>query len=200
MPRKLIIGPERRTHPLVWLAAIICTIIALAVIITGVVVFIGYMIIRPRVPFISVTYAHLDDIKYDSAGLLQTQFTIVVTAENDNEKAHASFSEMGFTLSLRGMKLAKLVGGPFEVMKNSSIGFNYVVVSSPVPLDSEEMDYVEYSIKRDKISFNLKGDARTRWRVWVLGSVKYWCHLDCELHFHPANGTYTNSRCSSKSR
>ncbi|XP_041010044.1 NDR1/HIN1-like protein 12 [Juglans microcarpa x Juglans regia] len=190
-----------RTHPLVWVTAIVCTILSIAVIITGIVVFVGYMIIRPRVPFISVTSAHLDTIRYDQAGLLEIQMAIDIRAENDNAKAHASFSDTSFVLSFDALQIAKLVAGPFDVSKNSSTVFNYVIPSSQIPLDRTRMEQLDFSLKRNEITFDLKGKSRTRWRVGLLGSVKFWCHLSCELRFHTSNGSYINSRrCSSKSK
>ncbi|KAG2707485.1 hypothetical protein I3760_05G149600 [Carya illinoinensis] len=190
-----------RTHPLVWVIAIICTILSIAVIITGIVVFVGYMIIRPRVPFISVTSAHLDTIRYDQAGLLEIEMAIDIRAENDNAKAHASFSDTSFVLSFDALQIAKLVDGPFDVSKNSSTVFNYVIPSSQIPLDRTRMEQLDFSLKRNEITFDLKGNSRTRWRVGLLGSVKFWCHLNCELRFHTLNGSYISSRrCSSKSK
>ncbi|KAL6183811.1 hypothetical protein ACLB2K_045221 [Fragaria x ananassa] len=168
MPRKLT--HQRGTHPLVWLAAIICTIVSIAVIIAGIVVFAGYMVIHPRVPFIKVTQAHLDNLQNDPTSLLETAITIVVRAENDNTKAHASFSDLSFTLSFQGMKIARLVANPFDVRKNDSVDFNYVVESSSIPLSSGQVDQVDSSLKRDRISFDLKGNVRARWRVGLVGS------------------------------
>lgn len=189
-----------RTHPLVWLAAIICAILSIAVIITGILVFVGYMIIRPRVPFISVTSAHLDTFRYDQAGLLEVQMAIDIRAENDNAKAHSSFSDTSFVVSFDELQIAKLVAGPFNVRKNSSTVFNYVIPSSQIPLDHARMEMIDSSLKRNEITFDLKGNSRTRWRVGLLGSVKFWCHLSCQLRFH-TNGSYISSRhCSSKSK
>ncbi|KAJ7943980.1 Late embryogenesis abundant protein [Quillaja saponaria] len=199
MPRKLIRGPQRRTHPLVWFLAIICTIIAIAVIIAGIVVFVGYIVIHPRVPFISVTNASLDLLQNDLAGLLQTQISINVRAENDNQKAHATFSDIRFALRFQGIKIAELVAGPLEVNKRSYQDLHYVVQSLSIPLNPDQVEEVDLSWKRNVISFELKGNARARWRVGPLGSVKFQNHLNCQLKFHPSNGTYINSRCSSKS-
>lgn len=52
------------TSPFIWCAAIICAIISVVVICGGIVVFVGYMVIHPRVPIISVADAHLDFLKY----------------------------------------------------------------------------------------------------------------------------------------
>ena len=56
-------------------------VVAIAVIITGLVVFVGYLVIHPSMPIISVVSAHLDKIRNDLAGLLETQLTIVIKTE-----------------------------------------------------------------------------------------------------------------------
>lgn len=162
--------------------------------------FVGYLVIHPRVPVISVTNAHLDLLRNDLAGLLQTQLTIVVRAQNGNAKAHATFSDISFNLTYQGQDIAVLVADPFEVPKNSSKDLNYVVQSSSIPLTPDQMEEVNESWKQNEIGFDLKGNARTQWRVGPLGSVKFLCHLNCRLKFHPMNGTYIPSRCSSKSK
>ncbi|XP_028793711.1 NDR1/HIN1-like protein 12 [Neltuma alba] len=193
-------GARRRTHPLIWLLAIICTIIAVAVVIAGIVVFIGYLVIHPRVPVISVTNGNLDLLRNDYAGLMQTQITIVVRAQNGNAKAHATFSDIRFNLTFQGQGIAMLVADSFEVPKNSSRDLNYVVQSSSIPLTPDQMELINQAWKQNQIAFDLKGDARTQWRVGPLGSVKFACHLNCKLRFHPMNGTYIPSRCTSKSK
>lgn len=197
---KLIGPPQRHTNPLVWCLAIICTIIAIAVIIAGIVVFVGYLIIGPKIPFISVTSAHLDQFLFDQAGLLSTRITIVIHAENDNRKAHASFSSVDCALSFQNLQIAYLRSGAFDVGKNSSVDFNYIVESSSIPLGPEQMDMVTESIRTNKISFDLNGSSRTRWRIWVLGSAKFVCHLQCKLHFNVANRTTTPLHCTSRAK
>ncbi|WVZ13034.1 hypothetical protein V8G54_017564 [Vigna mungo] len=189
------------THPLIWLAAILCTIIAIGVVIAGIVVFVGYMVIHPRIPVISVTKAHLDLLSNDYAGLLQTQLTIIVVAQNGNARAHATFSDINFNLSYQGQPIARMVAETFDVPRNSSKTLNYVVRSASIPLTPDQMEEVDESWKRDVIGFDLKGSARTRWRVGALGSVKFWSNLECELKFRPSNGSYIkHSRCTSESK
>ncbi|XP_022136394.1 uncharacterized protein LOC111008115 [Momordica charantia] len=200
MPPRLISDAKRRTHPLVWFAAVLCTILSIAVIIGGIVVFVGYLVIHPRIPTISVIGAHLDGFQIDVAGRLEVQLTIVVEAENDNAKAHASFSDTSFFLSFLGIRIARLVADPFAVRKNSSHKFQYAIASSSIPLNPEQMEEADYALKSDLSRFDLKGNTRVQWRVGMLGSVKYWCHLHCELKFHPSNGTYLSLPCSSKAK
>lgn len=199
--RRLHAGPRDRTHPLVWLAAIVCTMAAVVVIIGGIAAFVGYLVIHPRVPVISVSSARLDLLRNSLAGLLEAQLTILVRAENGNARAHATFSDIRFKVSYDGRDLAVLmVPSSFEVAKNSSRYLNYVVQSSEVALTPEQMEGVNFGWQRNVIGFGLKGTARTQWRVGRLGSVKFWCHLNCILRFHPLNGSYIPSRCTSLSQ
>ncbi|XP_038904240.1 NDR1/HIN1-like protein 12 [Benincasa hispida] len=200
MPPKLISDAKRRTHPLVWLAAVLCTVVSIAVIIGGIVIFIGYLVIHPRIPTVSVLDAHLNKFQNDLAGRLEVQLTIIIEAENDNAKAHASFSDSSFFLYFIGMKIAQLKADPFEVRKNSSLKFHYAVVSDSIPLNPEQMEKVDNDLKADLSGFVLTGNTRVQWRVGLLGSVKYECHLHCELKFHPSNGTYMSSPCSSRAK
>ncbi|KAF7127211.1 hypothetical protein RHSIM_Rhsim11G0038300 [Rhododendron simsii] len=191
---------RRGTNPLIWLVAIICTVIAIAVIIAGIALFIGYIAIQPKVPFISVTYTHLDVFDYDLSGLLTTQVTIVMKWENDNTRAHASFYDANFILGFHGTQIAKLVAEPFDVRKNSSLELAYTVTSTPIPLTREQMMIADMSLKQDLVMFELRGTARTRWRVGLLGPVKFWLHLDCKLHFIPSSFNSTGLYCSSRSK
>ncbi|PIN26269.1 hypothetical protein CDL12_00973 [Handroanthus impetiginosus] len=198
--RKGTLNQPRRTNPLIWGAAIICAILAVVVIFTGIVVFIGYLTIRPKVPQISVSRAELDTIYFDQTSLLTVQVTIVIKAENDNAKARAKFSDTNFALSLRGEKIAILQAPEYEVPANSSVEFNYVTQSTPIPLNPEEADGVSASLRQGRVSFELKGTTRTRWRVGFVGSVKFWLHLTCIMEL-PIDGTavYPHN-CSSRSK
>ncbi|CAA3004408.1 NDR1 HIN1 12 [Olea europaea subsp. europaea] len=196
---KPVHGPRHRaTSPFVWCVAIICTILTVAVIIAGLVVFIGYLVIRPKVPQISVSTAQLNTIYFDETSLLTVQVTIVMKAENDNAKAHASFYNTRFAFSFHGVKMAYLVAEPFDIRKNSSKEFNYVVQSSSIPLEPEYAEIMNWSLRRNVITFELKGNARTRWRVGLLGSIKFWLNLNCQLHL-PLNRTAIHPHCSSRS-
>ncbi|KAJ6704410.1 LATE EMBRYOGENESIS ABUNDANT (LEA) HYDROXYPROLINE-RICH GLYCOPROTEIN FAMILY [Salix viminalis] len=200
-PQRLIYRPPPPTHFLWWCAAILCSLLSIAVIIAGIVIFVGYVVIHPRVPVISVVDAHLFHFNYDGAGVLVTQINIVVRSQNDNMKAHAGFSNFNLELFFDGIRIAVLsTAAPYEVKKNSSVDFNYDYTSDPIPLSPEQMEDVDAFLKEDEVRFDLKGGVRARWRVGVLGSVGFFCSLNCQLRFHPANGTYISRRCSSRAK
>lgn len=191
--------PQRGTNPLIWAAATICAIMAVAVIVTGIFVLISYLVIHPKTPSISVSDANLDKFNYDQLGNLDVQVTVVVKAKNDNEKAHASFYGLGLVLGFHGIELAKLVAEPFDVAKNKSVTFHYVVDSVRVPLRGLQRGYVQSSLRRRMISLELKGRAKTKWRVWIIGAVRFTVHIDCDLNFFVPNGSFSKgSSCTSK--
>lgn len=193
-------GPQRRTNPLIWCAAIVIGIVSLAVIIVGLIVIITYLIVRPKTPSISISYANLDKIYYDQSGNFASQVTLVIKAQNDNAKVHANFYNVGLVLGFRGLEIAKLVNKAFDVKKNSSVEFTYVVEPRQIILGRMQEDYLQSLFRKGMIEFELKGKARTRWKVWAVGWVKFSLHLDCELGFFVPNGSFImGSHCSSKS-
>lgn len=196
---KPVLGPERRTNPLIWCVAILCTCITLAVIVTGLVVFIGYMIVRPKVPQMSVISAKIDTFAYDMSNLLSIKVSIVINAQNDNVKAHSSFYETMYTLYFHDVKVAYLRADPFDVPKNSSIPLYYPVESASIALTSEEAANAEAVLSQKLVVLDLKGTSRTRWRVGIIGSVKFWLHLNCKLKL-PLDGSTIYPKCSTKSR
>ncbi|RRT85306.1 hypothetical protein B296_00000494 [Ensete ventricosum] len=108
MPR-LISERGRRTSWLVWLAAIVCAILAIVVIITSIIVLAIYLIYQPRMPYIKVAYAQLNNLGYDQSGLLQIEMALKLVVENDNTKVHAIFSDQSFILQFHGIDVAELL-------------------------------------------------------------------------------------------
>ncbi|KAL4565187.1 hypothetical protein LXL04_029272 [Taraxacum kok-saghyz] len=198
MPKLRVLGPQRRTNLLVWCFAFICAILAVIVIIAGIIVFIGYLAIRPKLPLLYVNAARLDQVLYNQAGVLSVQLTIVVKAENHNQKAHVSFYNTRLTLQYHGMSIAALVADPFEVKKNASQELNYVVESSPIPLGKQEQELTQQALQKRAMPFFLKGNSRTRWRIGSLGSVKFWVHINCRMLL-PTNYSVVYPHCSATS-
>nr|XP_043613556.1 uncharacterized protein LOC122585494 [Erigeron canadensis] len=199
MPKHQVLGRQRRTNPVVWCFAIVCSLIATIVIIAGIVVFSGYLVIHPKMPILIVRAARLDHIWYNQAGVLAVKLIIVIRAENHNKKAKASFYDTKLLLGYHGVKIAQLVADPFDVQRNETAELNYVIMSSAMRLPPEEDYMTQQSLGKTKLMlFYLKGGSRTTWRVGPLGSVKFSLHMNCELLL-PINGSVVNSHCSTKS-
>ncbi|KAH0465663.1 hypothetical protein IEQ34_005766 [Dendrobium chrysotoxum] len=201
MAPKLILRRGDRTNPLIWALAILCAGFAVAVILTGIVVFAIYLVYQPKSPYVWVSAAHLDLLDYDQMGLLSIQLSLALVAVNPNMRAHATFSELELALRFEDgdIELALLRAEDFSVEKNGSAALNYVVRSEAVPLDEIGRETLDASLKAGIISFRLQGQLRTRWRVGVFASIKLWTHLSCALRFGVLNGNAVGFRCSSKS-
>ncbi|KAI3756218.1 hypothetical protein L1987_56036 [Smallanthus sonchifolius] len=198
MPKPKVPTP-RRTNPFIWCFAFTCAIIATLIIIAGIVVFVGYLAIRPKIPLLYVQAARLDEVDYNQAGVLAVRLAIIVKAENHNLKAHVSFYNTKLILSYHGLNIAQLVADPFDVRKNTSQELYYVVESSSIPLDPAKQDLTELSLQKTEVMpFLLKGNSRTRWRVGPLRSVKFWLHINCHLWL-PINRTVVYPHCSTTS-
>ncbi|XP_071730556.1 uncharacterized protein [Rutidosis leptorrhynchoides] len=202
MPKRPVLGPQqRRTNPLIWCFAFICAIVATIIIVAGIVVFVAYLAIRPKVPLLYVHAARLDNYAYSQAGVLSVRLIINVKAENHNLKAHASFYATKLVLGLghNRLNIAQLVADPFDVKKNTTKELNYVVESYPIPLGKQEQDETQqWLTKNQTMPFYVKGISRTRWRVGPLGSVKFWVHINCDIWL-PINNTAVFPHCSKKS-
>ncbi|CAL9064881.1 uncharacterized protein LOC135664757 [Musa acuminata AAA Group] len=196
---KLITRQGRRTNPLIWMLAIVYAILATAVIITGIVVFVIYMVYKPKIPYIKVAYAQLNHLDYDPSGLLKIHMALDVVAENDN-KASAGFSDLSFLLRFHGIDVAELRADPLDVAKNSSSELNYRFQSSPIPLDKKAMEAMKVALRRGVVPFDLDGHASTRWRAGLLLSVRFRTHLSCPLNFSVRNGSAIDLDCNSMSR
>lgn len=202
MAPKLILRRGDRTNPLIWALAIICAGFAVAVILTGIVVFAIYLIYQPKTPYIWLSMAHLDLLDYDQMGLLSTQLSLTLVAVNPNMRAHATFSDLELALRFVDgeIELALLRAEDLSVEKNGSATLNYVARSEAVPLDEAGREALDASLKAGIITFQMVGQVRTRWRIGVIVSVKLWTHLSCALRFGVLNGTAVGLHCSSKSR
>ncbi|XP_078173867.1 late embryogenesis abundant protein [Carex rostrata] len=188
----------QQSNPAVWTVAIVCTILATAVIISGIAVFTVYLIYRPRMPYLVISAAHLNNLGYDEFRTMDVDMSVTVLAENTNSKADARFSDVALSVRFRGMDIASLQATPFEVDRNSSLVLSYQVRSTPIPLDRGAMNELATAVNRGLIDFSIYGQARTRWRVGIFLSVKFWTRLSCRLQFFTNNGTAIGNDCTSK--
>ncbi|KAJ0609123.1 hypothetical protein HanRHA438_Chr03g0137401 [Helianthus annuus] len=199
MPKPQVHLGQRRTSFPVWVLAFICAIIAFVIIIAGIVVFIGYLAIRPKVPILYVHTARLDEAVYNQEGVFSVRLTINIKAENHNLKAHVSFYNTKLLLVYHALSIAQLVADPFDVMKNSSQELHYVVESSSIPLDPRVQDLTEQALQNTHMMpFSLKGTSRTRFRVGPLGFLKFWLHINCHMWL-PTNNSVVYPHCSTSS-
>jgi hypothetical protein len=186
-----------------WAMVILCTVLAIGVIVAGAAVFAVYIFFKPKMPYLVVSDAQLGVLQYDQGGTIQSlQMSITILAENNNSKADAAFFRVGLALGFGGADVALLRADPFVVARESSLPLRYNVVSKGRTLDQAGMQSMDESLKAGVVPFDLFGKAITRWKVGVFVKVRYRTRISCRLRFFfPGNGTVMptdRDRCRSK--
>ncbi|CAD6260957.1 unnamed protein product [Miscanthus lutarioriparius] len=186
-----------------WATVILCTVLAIAVILAGAAVFAVYTLFKPKMPYLAVSDARLGLLQYDQGGTIQSlQMSITIRAENNNSRADATFSRVDLALGFHGVDVALLRAEPFVVARESSLPLRYNVVSVGRTLDAEGMQAMDAALKASVVPFDLLGKARTRWKVGVFVRLRYWTRIWCRLRlFFPGNGTVVptdRDRCRSR--
>jgi hypothetical protein len=197
-------SPER-TRRWAWRAVIVlCTVLAIAVIVAGAVVFSVFLLYKPRMPALVVSGARLRDLQYGQDGAIAyLQASITILAENNNSKADASFSSVDLALGFHGADVALLRADPFVVARRSALPLRYNVQSAGLALDPAGMQAMDEALRAGVVPLDLFGKARTRWKVGVFVNLKFWTRINCRLRFFfPGNGTVMatdSQKCLSRS-
>ena len=190
-----------------WAMVILCTLLAVAVIVIGVTLLAVYLLNMPKMPYLAVSGAQLGALRYaqQDGTIRYLQLPITILAENNNsKKADATFSHVNLALQFHGADLALLrTPAPVVVAPESSLPLQYNVVSTGRTLDSAGMRSMDESLRDGMVPFDLRGKARVRWKVGIFLKVHFWTRISCRLHFFfPGNSTVMPTdlrRCRSRS-
>lgn len=194
-------GHSGRSGVLEWTAAVVFTVLAVAVLVAAVAVLVVVLLLQPRAPYLAVRSASLDTLVYDQRGALDdVQLSAVVEARNGNARSAAAFSRLELRLAFGGTALAILRADPFLVPPKGSLPLAYVARARGAPLDATRGAAMEAAIRDGVVPFGVDGEARTAWKIAGLVGVHRWTRLGCEIRFAWPNGTALNLSCSSKSK
>ncbi|EMS63181.1 hypothetical protein TRIUR3_03229 [Triticum urartu] len=176
-----------------WAMVILCTVLAVAMIVIGVTLLAVYLLNMPKMPYLVVSDAQLGALRYaQQDGTIQyLQLPITILAENNNSKADATFSHVDLALQFHGVDVALLrTPAPFVVAAESSLALQYNVVSTGRRLDPAGMRSMDESLNAGMVPFDLRGKARARWKVGIFLKAHFWTRISCRLHFFfPGNST-----------
>ncbi|XP_066369162.1 uncharacterized protein [Miscanthus floridulus] len=192
---------RRRSSGLVWALVILCTVLAIGVIVTGATVFAVYLHYKPKTPYLLVSDARLERLVYDQSGTIRDlQLALTVLAENSNSKTDATFSRVNLAVGFRGAEVALLRAGTFAVPRRSFLPLRYQVVSVGRQLSPQGMEAMAGALRESVVPLDLFGKARTTWKVGIFASLQFWTRISCRFLFnYPGNGTAMPIDCRSKS-
>lgn len=192
---------HRKSSGVVWALVILCTLLAIGVIVTGATVFAVYLLYKPTMPYLLVSDARLERLVYDQSGTIrELRLALTILAENTNSKTDATFSRVNLGVGFRGAEVALLRAGAFAVGRRSSVPLQYQVYSAGRQLGPEGMESMDGALRAGVVPLDLFGKARTSWKVGIFASLRFWTRISCRfLFFYPGNGTAMPIDCRSKS-
>jgi hypothetical protein len=192
---------RRESSGLVWVLVILCTLLAIAVIVAGATVFAVYLLYKPKMPYLLVSDARLERLEYGQSGtILDLQLALTILAENTNSKTDATFSGVNLAVGFHGADVAFLRAGTFAVARRSAVPLRYQILSVGRQLSPEGMQYMDGALKAGVVPLDLFGKARTTWKVGIFASLQFWTRISCRFLFnYPGNGTAMPLDCRSKS-
>lgn len=194
---------DPRSSGWVWAMVILCTLLAIGVIVAGATVFAVYLLYKPKMPYLVVADAALRRLEYSQDGTIQDlEVAITILARNTNSRVSASFSSVSIAVGFHGADLAVLKAQSFWVPRESSIPLFYDAITGGKRLDSAGMRSMEESLKAGVVPIDLFGKARTRWKMGIFVKLQFRTRISCRLHFFPSNGTampIDQDRCRSRS-
>ncbi|CAO2168165.1 unnamed protein product [Urochloa humidicola] len=202
-PRYTDYGRSHRAGALQWTAAVVFTVLAVAVLLAAVTILVVVLLLQPKSPYLAVRSAHLDALVFPQGGaaLDDVQLSLLVEARNGNRRSAAVFSSLELRLSVAGGGVfAKLRADPFVVPPEGSLPLAYVARAQGAPLDAAGSDAVENALREGVVPFGVDGEAKTAWKVAGIVGVKHWTRLTCEIRFFWPNGSALHFNCNSKSK
>jgi len=194
-----ILPPPPHTNFFIWVCAIGCSIFAILVILTGLIVLLGFLIFHPRLPSFTVKEATLNSLLLNTAFVLSSDATILLHIHNPNGKVAVDYEYLKFELQYERRALSNLTFAPFSQLPKNTTDWLFVMAARGVQLQAREGEDLSYNIQTNSIPYDFVGTVRTKAKFKSITSIKYWLHIRCTLEFLPplSNGTLVSSSCNS---
>ncbi|EES14611.1 hypothetical protein BDA96_07G056700 [Sorghum bicolor] len=194
---------RHRSDALQWATAVLCTVLAVVVLVGAVSILVVVLLLQPRAPYVAVpaATARLDTLVYDQLGALDdVQLSLRVEARNGNAHSAATFSRLECRLAFDGAALAVLRADTFRVPARGALPLAYVARAQGAPLGTADSAAMEAALRDGVVPFEVEGEARTRWKVAGVVTINQWTRLACQMRFFWPNGTALPFKCNSKSK
>lgn len=196
---------DRPTPPAMWLAAALCALLWLAVILGGLAVLIVYLVFRPRNPRLEIVSATLNGAYLDVGPRLNADLTLLVNISNPNAKVHVSLSYLQLDLYFDGVMLATQGVEPLEESSGEAVIRSVHMVVSEVALGAETAEKWREEAQGSGtatgkgVGMQVVGRFRSRSLLSGWMRYSYWLHRRCNILVGgPPVGTLIASSCASK--
>lgn len=188
---------SRKTKPLAWLIAALCTLFWIIVIVGGLAILIIYLIFRPHLPKFDISSATLN-AAYLDMGKLNADFTILGNFTNPNKKVNVDFHYVVLDLYQNQALLARRYLDPFTTMKRHSRFVDIHMIVSQVPLTLHHSQDLRRQMANGRAMFDVKGVIRARSNLGFL-RYSYWLYSHCTITVTgPPTGVMIAKTCTTK--
>lgn len=194
---KLILQPRHTTTPAMWFAAIVCFVFSVLLILTGLVILIVFLTVKPRTPSFDVANAALNSIYVGSpSAYFNGDMVLVANVTNPNQKMGVSFHSGTMELFFRGRLVAAQALPSFAQRRGQFTVVNVHMVSSQVELPPEVAMELVNQMKRNKILYTIRGSFKVREKFWSW-HYSYRMTAICDLELTaPPSGVLLDRRCT----
>ncbi|XP_003574692.1 uncharacterized protein LOC100829927 [Brachypodium distachyon] len=198
---KIILKPRHRTTPAMWCAAIVCFAFSVLLIITGMVILIMYLSLKPRTPSFDTANAALSSIVCiggppgPGPAYFNGDMMLVANVSNPNQKIDVVIQSAAVELFFRSRLVAAQALPAFRQRRGQFTVINIHMVSSQVTLPPEVAIELANQMKSNKVMYTIRGSFKVREKFWSW-HYTYWVTAICELELTaPPNGILLARTC-----
>lgn len=198
-PSSLRLTTQRKTRPIAWLIAAICTLFWIIVIVAGLAVLIIYLVYRPRLPKFDISSANLNAAYLDMGYLLNADLTILGNFTNPNKKVNVDFSYVTMDLYYESSLIATRYVEPFTAIRGQSIFEDIHMVTSQVRLPLAQSQDLTRQMNNGRVNFDVRGLFRARSKLGGVLRYSYWLYSHCTITVAgPPTGALIGKKCTTK--
>lgn len=194
-----ITGSRRKTRPITWLIAALCTLFWIIIIVGGLSVLIIYLVFHPRLPKFDISSATLNAAYLDMGYLLNADFTILGNFTNPNKKVNVDFNSVVMELYHERAFIATRYIEPFTAARRQSRFQDVHMITSQVPLTSRHSQELKRQMDNGRVKFEIKGYFRARSNLGGFLRYSYWLYSHCTITVTgPPSGVMIAKKCVTK--
>lgn len=135
------------------------------VIITGTIIFISWLVLRPRYPQFRVDAFAVTGPFNMTANSLSSSWDVALTARNPNGKITLNYDEIRAAVFYRGESLADTYLPPFVQGKNEETPLKASFAAANTFVDSDDVDGINQEMR--------KADGKVAFSVWLVADVRF---------------------------
>lgn len=195
-----VLPRPRRTNICIWCTALMCSLIVIAIILSGLAVLIGYLLFHPKLPSWDVTKASLNYIALDTTTFLyNSKMVALLSVNNHNDRVDVRYEYINFKLFFRNDVVTTQVLEPFAQRRGNSTDLKVIdMVSNDAEITPLSAQIMVSQARNGSIEYKLFGTVRTVAKLGGIARIPYWLNVNCLLHFTtPPNGVLQDHKCTS---